>query len=121
LKTAADLISIIILVSGPWEIHDHVFLSHFLFGSCWPSSYKFDISWLLCTIIAMETCFNKMLHSNGCLCNTFLTSVFWYLGATSQYNTFYGSMKTYYNILKPRMLLISTDAKCVLQERFRGK
>jgi hypothetical protein len=76
-------------------------LSHFLSGSYWPSWYKFDLRWLMCIITDMETCFNKMLHSNGCLCYISLTSVFWYLGAMSLYNTFFGTMKTCYNILKP--------------------
>jgi hypothetical protein len=40
---------------------------------------------VVCIIIDMETCFNKLLHSNGHLCDAFLTPLFWFLGVMSQY------------------------------------
>jgi hypothetical protein len=35
--------------------------------------------------IHAETYFNKLLGSNGCLCDTSLTSIFWLLDIMSQY------------------------------------
>jgi hypothetical protein len=36
---------------------------------------------VVCAFIAMETCFKKLLHSSGCLCDASLTPDFWLLGS----------------------------------------
>jgi hypothetical protein len=40
---------------------------------------------LVCILVTMEMCFNKLLHSNGCLCNVSVTPKFWLLGTKTQY------------------------------------